>query len=247
MDINPISEQSITSNNPGSPIQDFFGRFYNRQTTTASATRTNPASPVLPSQQPLRKAVEANPEKTILRSVPLQINAQERTNPNQLNFKLDNPAQWTYGRTMKTLNDGLYIAVMNRSDQEKTEIKNRKLTIEEWSCIFEKINKECINKPYAGDRHHVFESNVWRPNHNGTHSARQAHLFEVLHKLIKTESSQPYNFSNEELNSLQLAAYCYRAGRVDETGGGKDQNRLRSAQVYEAHARQMGFSDQVVK
>lgn len=92
---------------------------------------------------------------------------------------------------------------------------------------------------------------VHRPNHNGTHSARQVRFLEALFDLIenkgKPEIKELLNsLSQEEKLNLKLAAYFLRAGRVDESSHKNppaDDFNSRSAQIYDEYAKQLGVSE----
>ena len=162
--------------------------------------------------------------------------------------ELKQPIQWTDRAKVKKLKGKIFIAKIKKTKDQKQLITDRVLSTKEWSNVFEKINQYCINQPYAGASYHRLNKNTWRPNHNGTHSARQVRSFEVIYDLVsQSNQGMKLQATPEELNSLKLAAYCYRAGRVDETGMGRDQNRARSAQIYEEHAKQLGLSQNTIE
>lgn len=124
--------------------------------------------------------------------------------------------------------------------------------------IFALINEHTINQPYpcAPDDYEKYddETRIWRPNHNGTHSARQVRLLEAVMDLMETNGSKEvrelwHNVSEEEIINLKLAAYLYRAGRVDETNfrhSKPDDYQTRSALIYEAYAKELQVSPEVV-
>jgi hypothetical protein len=120
--------------------------------------------------------------------------------------------------------------------------------------LFDIMNQVTVNKPYpclpsaqliSSDR----RTTIYRPNHNGTHGARQARMTQIM--LEDTILVPANTFSAEERFHLILAAYCLRIGRVDESstyGGGADTNvGLRSSQIYEAYAKQLGASPAVIE
>jgi len=84
-----------------------------------------------------------------------------------------------------------------------------------------------------------------RTTHNGTHSARQALLMEILLDHLKNSP-----FSEEEKLHLILAAYFLRAGRVDESShkhSNPDDYYTRSALIYEAYAKQISSSRKTIE
>ncbi len=113
-----------------------------------------------------------------------------------------------------------------------------------------------MNKPYPfGDNPLVIDNQrAYRPNHNGTHSARQVALLDSLFDLIATKGNsaakQLYkDLSKEEIFNLRLAAYFLRAGRVDESNHLDppiDDYNTRSALIYENYAKQLGISSQTI-
>jgi len=116
--------------------------------------------------------------------------------------------------------------------------------------IFRRANEVTVNTQYAvQNTSRVFAGEmVHRPNHNGTHSARQARHLEALFSLVEhrgsTEAQQQLrNLSQSEKLNLSLAAYFLRAGRVDESSHKNppaDDYYTRSAMIYEQYAKQMG-------
>ena len=61
---------------------------------------------------------------------------------------------------------------------------------------------------------------VHRPNHNGTHSARQERYLEALFDIVEkkgslTAQTELGKLSAQEKLNLKLGAYFLRAGRVD--------------------------------
>jgi hypothetical protein len=145
--------------------------------------------------------------------------------------------------------------------------------------IFKTANAVTINRPYdiSPDVKHIQRSDgtlatypfnndsidlagktIHRPNHDGTHSARQARYFDAVFGLVAKEGT----YRNKELIeklitpdekfNLKLAAYFLRAGRVDESGHGQVDNGdsgvyKRSAQVYMAYARQLGVDEEIIR
>ncbi len=134
------------------------------------------------------------------------------------------------------------IPIANVSDLQLTE-KNL-------PEIFRRANKVTVNTQYAVQNTSRFVAGkmVHRPNHNGTHSARQARHLEALFSLVEHRGSteaqgQLRNLSQSEKLNLSLAAYFLRAGRVDESSHKNppaDDYYTRSAMIYEQYAKQMG-------
>ena len=151
-------------------------------------------------------------------------------------FNLKDPSP--YGPKRSPIKNPIYIGRVPQDLRNSNQ--NAVLTDEQWGDIFSIINTQTANTPYAvrNDFINLNGQRIYRPNHNGTHSARQVRLLKELLNLVYDQSA----FTQEQKNSLILAAYCYRLGRVDESGMGHDQNRLRSAQVYQAYANQLNFS-----
>jgi hypothetical protein len=124
------------------------------------------------------------------------------------------------------------------------------LTEENLSEIFQLANQHTLNQPYAIDisrKQTVQGKTIYRPNHNGTHSARQVRHLEALFDLIQNRGSEAtkavYNtLTSEEILNLRLGAYFLRAGRVDETSHKcppADDYYTRSALIYEQYAKQL--------
>ncbi|HET6347101.1 MAG TPA: SidE phosphodiesterase domain-containing protein, partial [Myxococcota bacterium] len=124
------------------------------------------------------------------------------------------------------------------------------LTEEGLAALFALANRHTLNKPYPVQRRHlrIDGAVIYRPNHNGTHSARQVRFIEALLDLLAKQGTAEIaqvvaGLTPEELQSAKLAAYFLRAGRVDESSHKEpwpDDYYTRSAQIYEAYARQVG-------
>jgi len=180
----------------------------------------------------------------VFNSTPVQTVQKPKStlHPNPVRFLLHNPAP--YGPKKSPIKNPIYIGRI----PDNLKILDQQALISDsiWGYIFSIINTQTANTPYAVDDKHFIPINgktVYRPNHNGTHSARQVRLLKELLKLTELHHTA---FTAEQKNSLILAAYCYRLGRVDESGAGHDQNRLRSAQVYRAYATQLNFSREII-
>lgn len=137
----------------------------------------------------------------------------------------------------------IYIPIANVSDLE--------LKKEDLPEIFRRINHTTIDIPYqcAAMRDTAWEwgLGVPRQNHNGTHASRQVRYLAMLLDLAeakgqKTSRQIVQSLSEREMLNMQLAAYCYRTGRVDESNS-KDKNLdnylERSIQVYVQYAQQL--------
>lgn len=90
-----------------------------------------------------------------------------------------------------------------------------------------------------------------RANHNGTHSARQARMLQIVFEKIENGpgKNQLEGLTLEERNHLVLAAFLLRAGRIDESSHidpNPDDYYTRSAMIYEAYANQLKASSQVI-
>lgn len=105
------------------------------------------------------------------------------------------------------------------------------------------IQKTTLTKYYPGGGS--------RDNHNGTHSARQARMFEVWLDAMETGSHKEIALSltEEEKMHLKLGAFLLRSGRVDESShldSNPDDYYTRSAMIYEAYANQLQASKETV-
>lgn len=128
------------------------------------------------------------------------------------------------------------------------------LSYENLTYIFDVINENTICQPYfiEDQRALKYQDQVaFRPNHEGTHSARQAFFVEVLISLLNihgTEEVRNVSFSEEDQLNLLLGAYCLRIGRIDEKGSGEGEPyKERSAQVYEAYAQQLNIPTNTIE
>jgi hypothetical protein len=160
--------------------------------------------------------------------------------------------------------DHLHIAGNSRSGHESVEIHipiakvgDLKLTEGNLEKIFKRANEHTLNKRYAIKNYicKVGKAIIHRPNHNGTHSARQMRCLEALFDLIEKDglSSAKTEFKKltvEEKLNLKLAAYFLRAGRVDESSHKDpqpDDYYTRSASIYGAYASQLGVKPEVIE
>lgn len=132
------------------------------------------------------------------------------------------------------------------------KIKTLTLKEENLEKIFSLANQFTLNTPYpiSYDSRWINGHLIHRPNHNGTHSARQAHYLEALFNLIERKGKpaakeELKKLTDYEKLNLRLAAYFLRSGRVDETSHKTppaDDYYTRSSLVYEAYAKQLGVS-----
>ncbi|MBA2368530.1 MAG: hypothetical protein H0V82_05855 [Candidatus Protochlamydia sp.] len=137
------------------------------------------------------------------------------------------------------------------------KIKTLTLKEENLEKIFSLANQFTLNTPYPiiYDSRWIDGHLIHRPNHNGTHSARQARSLEALFDLIEKKGvpaaqKNLKNLSAYEKINLKLAAYFLRAGRVDETShktSPADDYYTRSALIYEAYAKQLGVSSALIE
>lgn len=127
------------------------------------------------------------------------------------------------------------------------------LTEENLEEIFKRANEATLSQPYPiqGVGHEKIYNNqkIYRPNHNGTHSARQARHLEALFSLL-SHNRHPLlkTLTDEQKLNLKLAAYFLRAGRVDESSHKTppaDDYLTRSALIYQAYATKLGVSKEV--
>lgn len=131
------------------------------------------------------------------------------------------------------------------------------LTRENLGTIFRLANQYTLNTPYPlGDWPMRHDGNTaYRPNHNGTHSARQTAYLDAIFDFVQSKGSdqaqQLYSrLSEDELLNLQLAAYFLRAGRVDESSHldpPADDYNTRSAFIYEQYAIQLGVNPSTIQ
>ena len=160
-------------------------------------------------------------------------------------------AKSAYGAKLKFLEDEVREEMLGDPDHEA------------WVEVFEAINFHTIQQPYVMENkmekgaEHLWKKQVhgvYRPNHEGTHAARKVHYLKaVMQELKKTSKctdltqSRSTKMSDEHWSALYLGIYCSRAGRVDESAGGKgDKYRKRSAQIFKFYAKQLGYSDSVI-
>ena len=178
------------------------------------------------------------------------------------NFALQNPVNLSYGRKNQ------HTATVDIANIQDLDMKKGLLTKTSLSKFCERVNHHTIDKPYAADPKQIKIINgqkCYRPNHNGTHAARQMRFTEVLIDQIKKNgrsggNESPafrYLFGSESKSiknlaqlkqQLMLAAYFIRAGRVDESGD-KSENRAiltRSAEIYGKYASQMGVDKKTI-
>lgn len=114
-----------------------------------------------------------------------------------------------------------------------------RLNEENFAKVCEIINQVTLTPHYP--------TGVNRSNHNGTHSARQARMMEVIFDLFVTgpQEALAKEFSPEERMHIKLAAYLLRAGRIDESyhlDPNPDDYYTRSAMIYKAYADQLDIS-----
>jgi len=177
-----------------------------------------------------------------------------------------------YLMTQQLLNNDqiAFIEVNKRTGDQSTDIvipigkcDHLNLTEENLPEIVKIINNSTLNIQYAIEDNFVFCNNgivISRPNHNGTHGARQAFgLLEALKNLIDNKGKEKYKgylkefIDNPDQNlNLTLAAYFLRAGRVDESSeeGSNlppDELHERSALIYEAYAEQLNIKPDLIE
>ncbi|HNA62230.1 MAG TPA: SidE phosphodiesterase domain-containing protein [Rhabdochlamydiaceae bacterium] len=125
------------------------------------------------------------------------------------------------------------------------------LTDANFGTVAKIANQYTLNQPYASAPADYFTHKgqfVYRPNHNGSHSARQARTLEALFALVEKEGDASVqsvyrSLSPEEKLHLKLGAYFLRAGRSDESSHknpNPDDYYTRSAMIYEAYSQQLG-------
>jgi O-acetyl-ADP-ribose deacetylase (regulator of RNase III) len=132
------------------------------------------------------------------------------------------------------------------------------LTDANFGAVAKIANHYTLNQPYANAPSEHFThkgQTVYRPNHNGSHSARQARTLEALFSLVEKHGDAPVqsvyrSLSAEEKQHLKLGAYFLRAGRSDESSHknpNPDDYYTRSAMLYEAYALQLGASPATIQ
>jgi|GEM_PF-2938977 len=105
-----------------------------------------------------------------------------------------------------------------------------RLTEDNLGEIVKIVNESTLNTPYAIEKHSLRYDNkteVHRPNHNGTHAARQGFgLLEALKNLIAQKGTEEYKgymkeFIDDPVQKLNLtlAAYFLRAEGTEEYKG----------------------------
>ena len=131
----------------------------------------------------------------------------------------------------------------NKTVQSTIPIGNvpQNTALDDFDTLFEVANAHTVNQPYLknpGYKINYNGSTIYRPNHNSTHSARQARLMQ----LMLEDPDFITKFSSQQQNILILAAYFCRSGRVDESSH-KSQNPdnyySRSANIFEAYVKQV--------
>jgi hypothetical protein len=130
------------------------------------------------------------------------------------------------------------------------------LTEKNLGSIFQIANQHTLNTQYhiQNTSKMINGQMVHRPNHNGTHSARQVGYLEAMFDLIEKEGlpqakQQLNQLTQDEKLNLKLAVYFLRAGRVDESSHKNppaDDYYTRSALIYEAYAKQLGVDPAMI-
>lgn len=119
-------------------------------------------------------------------------------------------------------------------------IKN--LTQDNFSEVCRVITKATLTPTYP--------SGWSRSNHDGTHSARQARMLQVVLKHFEQDPVRTVNtLTEEERMLLQLGAYLLRSGRIDESShidANPDDYNTRSAMIFEAYAKQLDVSKEAI-
>ncbi len=124
--------------------------------------------------------------------------------------------------------------------------------------ILDLVNKHTLQKPYPCAKGQVVKiagEEIYRQNHNGTHSARQLRYVEVLFEEMQRNGNDEArglmnSLTADERLNLKLAAYFLRAGRVDESSHKNhpaDDYNTRSAMIYEAYANQLGVKKETIQ
>ncbi|MFA5250304.1 MAG: SidE phosphodiesterase domain-containing protein [Parachlamydiales bacterium] len=130
--------------------------------------------------------------------------------------------------------------------------------------IFKAANHYTMNQPYPNDLEsdyqtikpgaNVFKPGaavlVYRPNHNGTHGARQARMMQGLLDFVKTHGSEEQktavcNLTEVEKLALLLAAYLIRSGRYHDQERSDDHRfyQKRSALIFIEYAKHLGLDE----
>ncbi len=153
-------------------------------------------------------------------------------------------------------------------DQEAVQvpianIQHIAFTKENLGLIFQLINAVTVNRPYDSRATKDIEVpyvsaktklTAYRPNHNGTHSSRQARLVEAalpcivqFGKLSMRGALNSLFSSPKNILALQLAAYCLRIGRCDESGWKLDGDNYnaRSAEIFREYAKQLKIDPKI--
>jgi hypothetical protein len=155
------------------------------------------------------------------------------------------------------------IELVPRNGQSKkiettiANVSHLSLTEENLPEIFRLANEHTVDKKYQNNDYEAFAVDgkmIYRPNHNGTHSARGTRYLEAMFDLVEKKGSVEgkkilNSLTDEEKLNLKLASYFLRAGRVDESTHKEtnpDDYYTRSAQIYEAYAKQLGVNPQTI-
>lgn len=141
------------------------------------------------------------------------------------------------------------------------------LSRENFGEIFRRINEATLNKPYPNREWDTFDGEkVGRPNHNGTHAARQAKMFQLLVDWLKDvgsdETKKNLSFSEENedeaekdltkemIDFLTLGVFLIRSGRIDETSFKHRKadllNKTRSAQIFSIYSEYLEFPSNTI-
>jgi|GEM_PF-6546449 len=145
------------------------------------------------------------------------------------------------------------------------QFKDLTLTEENLARIFQLANHFTLNVNYPclnergrngwGDALLNYGLPIYRPNHNGTHSARQVRYLEALFDFIEKCGSEKskeelVRLTADEKINLKLAAYFLRAGRVDESSHKSkmpDDYYRRSAIIYREYAKSLGVAEETIQ
>lgn len=125
--------------------------------------------------------------------------------------------------------------------------------------FFRRVNERTLNQAYPEEpnslRHYIEVQGrgCFRPNHNGTHAARQVRFVEVLLDKIQAYGAEgnresdafSYLFGSKRdlihnpekiIQQMLIATFLLRSGRIGEYGENR-RTLERSASIYEAYAR----------
>lgn len=144
------------------------------------------------------------------------------------------------------------IEILISDDLKQYWIKDTSLKIQ----LYQQLSHTLINQPYADEPDYKIKHGttiIYHPNHDTSHSIRQAQYSAYFLSLIQTLGLPAFqsvseNFTPEELACFELAAFLLRVGRSNERDGLADtSNQKRSASLFQAIGLALGFNTSLVE